>query len=101
VSQRWEFVPGFYGPPIFLKAIRDAREWSVALVSAAITMHFLVGALAVANLPRLYGGFGLAPVTIAGAVSLPVGVTGWACATAVAYWAGRYSFRGRVVDIGI
>jgi MFS family permease len=71
---------GFYGPPVFLKAIRDARGWSVALVSAAITLHFLVGAVAVANLPKLYRRFGLAPVTVAGAVSLALGVAGWAFA---------------------
>ena len=73
---------GFYGPPIFLKAVRDARSWSVALVSTAITMHFLVGAIAVANLPKLYRRFGLAPVTVAGAASLAFGVAGWACAVA-------------------
>jgi MFS family permease len=71
---------GFYGPPVFLKAVRDARGWSVALVSAAITVHYLVGALAVANLPKLYRRFGLAPVTVAGAVSLAAGVAGWAFA---------------------
>jgi MFS family permease len=71
---------GFYGPPVFLKAVRDIRGWSVALVSAAITVHFLVGAIAVANLPNLYRRFGLAPVTIAGAVSLALGVAGWAFA---------------------
>jgi MFS family permease len=71
---------GFYGPPIFLNAIRATRGWSVALVSAAITVHFLVGAIAVANLPKLYRKFGLAPVTGAGAVSLAFGVAGWAFA---------------------
>src|ERR1700732_1562101 len=71
---------GFYGPPIYLKAVRDTRGWSVALVSAAITVHFLVGAIAVANLPRLYRRFGLAPITAAGAASLAFGVAGWAFA---------------------
>ncbi len=71
---------GFYGPPIFLKAVRDARGWSVALVSAAMTFHFLVGAIAVANLPKLHRRFGLAPVTAAGAVCLALGVVGWAFA---------------------
>ncbi len=58
---------GFYGPPVFLKAVQDLRGWPVALVSAAITVHFLMGALAVANTPRLYRRFGLARVTAAGA----------------------------------
>jgi hypothetical protein len=43
---------GFYGPPIFLKAVQDTRGWPVAVVSAAITVHFLTGAVAVANMPR-------------------------------------------------
>ena len=73
---------GFYGPPIYLKAVQDARGWSVALVSAAVTVHFLFGALVVANLPRLHRRFGLASVTLGGAVLLALGVAGWAMATA-------------------
>jgi len=60
----------FYGPPIYLHAIRDARGWPVALVSAAMTVHFVVGALVVANLPALYRRLGLATVTKAGALLL-------------------------------
>ncbi len=71
---------GFYGPPIFLKAVRDARGWSVGLVSGAMTVHFLMGAFAVANLPLAYRRFGLPRVTVAGAASLAVGVVGWALA---------------------
>lgn len=71
---------GFYGPPIFLKQMQDTRGWPVALVSAAITLHFLVGAVAVANMPKLYRRFGLAPVTVAGAVCLAAGLAGWAFA---------------------
>src|ERR1700733_5979497 len=71
---------GFYGPPIFLKAVQDARGWSVALVSTAITLHFLVGAVAVANMPKLYRLFGLPRVTVTGAMCLGLGVAGWAYA---------------------
>src|SRR5207249_3224913 len=45
---------GFYGPPVYLHAVREARFWSVPLVSAAVTLHFLIGAIVVANLPGLY-----------------------------------------------
>ena len=45
---------GFYGPPIYLQAVRDSRSWSLPLVSAAVTVHFLFGALVVASLPGLY-----------------------------------------------
>jgi hypothetical protein len=73
---------GFYGPPIYLHAIRAERGWSLLLVSTAVTLHFVIGALVVANLPALYRRFGIAPLTKAGAALLAVGVFGWASATA-------------------
>src|SRR6478736_2253648 len=36
---------GFYGPPIFLNAVQEARGWSLLLVSSAVTTHFLIGAV--------------------------------------------------------
>jgi MFS family permease len=73
---------GFYGPPIFLHAIQATRGWPLALVSTAVTAHFVIGALAAANLPALHRRFGIARVTKAGAVLLAVGIFGWASATA-------------------
>jgi len=72
---------GFYGPPIYLQAVRDLRGWSLPLVSGAVTVHFLFGALVVARLPKLYLRYGLATVTKAGALSLAAGISGWAAAT--------------------
>ena len=71
---------GFYGPPVYLHAVQEARGWSVVLVSTAVTVHFLVGAVVVANLPALYRRFGLPTITKAGVVLLAVGVLGWAVA---------------------
>lgn len=71
---------GFHGPPIYLHAVREARGWSLALVSTAVTTHFLVGALVAANLPTLYRRFGIPAVTKVGALSLGLGVFGWAVA---------------------
>ncbi|MFO1061365.1 MAG: hypothetical protein U1E53_30905, partial [Dongiaceae bacterium] len=71
---------GFYGPPIFLETVTVGRGWPVGLVSAAVTVHFLAGALLVANLPRLHARFGLPAVTRAGACSLALGLAGWAAA---------------------
>jgi len=71
---------GFYGPPVYLHAVREARGWSLTLVSTAVTVHFLFGAAVVANLPRLYRRFGVPVVTKAGAVSLALGIFGWAVA---------------------
>jgi len=71
---------GFYGPPVYLHAVREARGWSLILVSTAVTVHFLFGAVVVANLPGLYRRFGIPTVTKAGAISLAAGITGWAVA---------------------
>lgn len=72
----WGF--GFYGPPVFLHAVRESRGWPVPLVSAAVTTHFLFGALAVLNLHRLYRRWGAARVTKGGCLALAIGVLGWA-----------------------
>jgi Transmembrane secretion effector len=72
----WGF--GFYGPPIFLHAVQDTRGWPLVVISGAVTVHFLFGAIVVANLPRLYRRLGIPAVTKTGAVALAVGVVGWA-----------------------
>ncbi len=69
---------GFYGPPVFLHAVHEARGWPVALVSAAVTLHFLLGALVVANLAALHRRFGLVAVTRAAGVAAALGFLGWA-----------------------
>lgn len=71
---------GFYGPAIFLQTLHAERGWPVALVSTAITAHFLFGAVVVANLAALHRRFGLARVTRAGAVLTASGLLGWALA---------------------
>ncbi|MGE8565453.1 Major Facilitator Superfamily protein [compost metagenome] len=73
---------GFYGPPVFLHAVVQRTGWSVALVSGAVTLHFLSGTVVVANLPRLYRRIGVPQVTFGGAVLLALGVTGWSMAVA-------------------
>jgi len=70
----------FYGPPVFLHALHAARGWPVALISAAITAHFLLGAVVVARLEALYRRFGLPAVTRAGALATALGMLGWALA---------------------
>jgi hypothetical protein len=73
---------GFYGPPVFLKIVHESTGWPLALISSAVTTHFLVGAIMGANLSALHQRFGTAPITQAGAVALAVGTCGWAIATA-------------------
>ncbi|MCC2609724.1 MFS transporter [Neorhizobium sp. Rsf11] len=71
---------GFYGPPIYLQMVVQRTGWSVALVSTAVTLHFLIGAAVVANLPRLYRFTGVPVLTVTGAVLLALGVVGWSVA---------------------
>ncbi len=44
---------GFYGPPVYLHVVHEARQWSVVLVSVAVTLHFLIGAVAAGDLSAL------------------------------------------------
>jgi MFS family permease len=71
---------GFYGPPVWLHAVGQARGWSLAIVSTAVTAHFLFGAFVVATLPRLYKRFGVPTVTKVGSLALATGIAGWALA---------------------
>lgn len=71
---------GFYGPPVYLHAVREARGFSLAVVSTAVTVHYLAGAFVAANLPTLYRRCGLPAVTVAAAILLAAGICGWAMA---------------------
>lgn len=71
---------GFYGPPVFLKVLHEQRGWSIALISTAVTAHFLVGAFAGANVPALHRWFGATPVTRTCAVAMASGLILWATA---------------------
>src|SRR5262245_42741914 len=76
---------GFYGPPVYLHAVHETKNFSLPLVSAAVTTHFVIGALVVANLAALHRTFGIATVTKAAALSFSLGVFGWAIADAPAW----------------
>jgi hypothetical protein len=73
---------GFHGPGVYLHAVHQRTGWPLALISTAVTLHFLIGATVVANLPALYRRFGIPAVTKSGAILLAVGVLGWAIAGA-------------------
>ena len=75
---------GFFGPPVFLSVVREMRGWPLVLVSAAVSFHFLVGAVTGAKLTALHARFGAAVVTKAGALCLGFGILGWA--TVIAPW---------------
>ncbi|MFI4930474.1 MAG: MFS transporter [Burkholderiales bacterium] len=69
---------GFYGPPVYLHAVIERTGWSLAWVSGAVTVHYLFGALVVAQLPRLHARFGVGITAVSGAVIATIGVLGWA-----------------------
>jgi MFS family permease len=69
---------GFYGPPVYLSALHERYGWSIALISTAITAHYVVGAVLIVNLPDAYRCFGVARVTMAGAVLAAAGAMAWA-----------------------
>lgn len=72
---------GFYGPPIFLGVIVQSQGWPLVLVSAAVSLHFLAGAMSGANLPALHRRYGVAATTKAGALAMAGGIVGWAAAS--------------------
>lgn len=72
---------GFYGPPVYLEVIRQSHNWSIAFVSGAVTLHFLVGLIVIPNLPSLYLRFGLPIVTFVGGIVMALGILGWAFAS--------------------
>jgi Major Facilitator Superfamily len=73
---------GFHGPAVYLHAVHERTGWPLALISTAVTVHFLAGAIVVANLPALHRRFGIPAVTKAGSILLAAGVFGWATAKA-------------------
>jgi hypothetical protein len=92
---------GFYGPPVYLHTVIQRTGWPLPLVSSAVTVHFLVGAIVIANLPALYRRFGVSRVTSAGVLTLAGGVVGWAiAATPVQLFAAAILSGGGWVALG-
>jgi MFS family permease len=73
---------GFYGPSIFLHTVVERTSWSLALVSTAVTVHYLFGALVITRLPVLHRRFGIGPTAVVGAACTGLGVLGWSVADA-------------------
>ena len=71
---------GFYSPSIFLHAVVARTGWTLPLVSAAVTLHFLFGAGVVACMPGIHRRLGVASTTACGGGALALGVVGWAIA---------------------
>jgi MFS family permease len=72
----------FYGPSIYLHALHAREGWSLSLISAAITLHFLASGLVVTRLPALHKRHGLVAVTRAGLLACAAGAMVWGHASA-------------------
>lgn len=70
----------FYGASVFLHTLHVMRGWPVALISAAITAHYLPSAAMVAYLDDAYRRLGIVRVTRVGVLALAAGTLGWAWA---------------------
>lgn len=44
---------GFYGPSDCLDVVRQTRGWPIALISGAMTLHFLIGVALIPICPQL------------------------------------------------
>jgi len=73
---------GLYGPSVFLPVLHTTRGWSVSVISAAITTHFLLSAGIIIYLPELHRRYPLEAVTRAGALSCALGIICWSLAQA-------------------
>ena len=71
---------GFYGPPVFLKVLHEERGWPIALISTAVTVHFLAGAFSGAKMPALHRKYRATHVTRACTIAMACGLVGWASA---------------------
>lgn len=58
----------------------ERTGWGIPLVSSAVTVHFLCGAILVANSSLVYDRFGIAKVTFTEALLLALGVLVWSIA---------------------
>jgi MFS family permease len=71
-----------YGPGVWLHTLTAGRGWSVAFVSACVTLHFLASAGVTFRLPALHARLGVVATTRLGVVAMACGCASWAFAVA-------------------
>lgn len=72
---------GFYGLSVFLDELHHVHGWSVPIISAAITTHFVLSAIIVAYLDEAHHRFGIGWVTVAGVACTCAGILCWSLVT--------------------
>ena len=68
---------GLFGPAAILPYLQGLHGWSVSVISAAITIHFLVSALVVAAMPEVHRKLGLRATVLAGVLAVYARFTAW------------------------
>ena len=68
---------GFYGPAVYLTELHQVHGWPISVISIAITAHYLLSAVMITWLPDAYRRFGVARVTMVGALSAAGGAIAW------------------------
>lgn len=76
----WAF--GFYIPSVLLHLLHERQGWSLSVISAAISWHFLLSAGLIVYSAEIHARFGLWRVTAIGACLLAMGALCWVLATA-------------------
>lgn len=74
----WAF--GFYIPSVLLHLLNERHGWSLSLISAAMSWHYLLSAALIVFSAEIHHRFGLWRVTTVGAALLALGAVGWASA---------------------
>jgi MFS family permease len=67
----------FYRPSVFLQTLHVTRGWSVAIISSAVTVQFLLSALIITYLPDIHRSWGIAVTTTVGALLSAAGLLAW------------------------
>ena len=68
---------GLFAPAAILPYLHGQHGWPVAIISAAITAHFLTSALVVSVMPEVHRTFGLRATVMAGAAAIYLGFIAW------------------------
>lgn len=68
---------GFYGPSVFLQTLHVTRGWPVAIISLAVTVHFLLSSLIITYLAEIHRSWGIALTTTVGALLSAGGLLAW------------------------
>lgn len=73
---------GFYGQAVFISELRSSRQWSASVVSGALTLYFVTGALFLAYVPAVFKRLGPRTTTTIGAAVLAASAASLSLTTA-------------------